>query len=180
MEQTQTETETGNGEGTWGEAAKASAEAGEKSWEPTRPEFERELRCALTEHEKADRLDKVARLRAERDRFEADKKETIAGFKAALERVETAIADIVDEARNGAKRMVDCREEANDAGTVRVVRLDTGDILDERPMTAAERQGALDLDEAPDGDDLPPDGEDDLEDDLEDEPGDESDADAEG
>jgi hypothetical protein len=158
----QTEPAPANGEATWDDAAKASAEAGEQAWE-TRREFDRELRCTLTEHEKAQHADRIAGLRLNRAAVEAQKKAALADFKQQLDDIEDDIDNLADEIRAGAGRMVECAEQSNDAGTIRIVRLDTAEVIDTRAMTAAERQGDLGLDDAPDGDDL--DDEDDLEDD---------------
>jgi hypothetical protein len=100
----------------------------------------REVRFDLSH---AERSALVERLRELHNQIEA-RKEAFAAEKKEAEREK---ARILDAAANGYEyRDVPCEQYADDDRLVMVtVRLDTGDVLDERAMTAAERQAQLGL-----------------------------------
>lgn len=124
----------------WQETAHASAEA-----QDTSEVFVGKLTCVLTEHELAERGAQLAALQRTIAEVEADKKSAMASFKKKLdvlgseaERVGTVIIDKSEE------RDVKCtRSCLYSTGMVRIVRLDTGEVIQEHAMSAAERQTSL-------------------------------------
>ena len=83
----------------------------------------------------------------ELDAVEQEKKDTAAAFKDRMEVLSNKIKDAAHKINSGQEqRLIDCEVVKNfDLNVVRVYRLDTGEIVEERAMTTEERQRELDL-----------------------------------
>src|SRR6185295_19803313 len=116
-----------------------------KKQEPKVTKVERTLACKLSKHEVADRALRAAHLIQTRDNVELEAKASQGRSKAHIKQLEADIrllsAEIRDETTD---RLVQCEERKDFArNAVETVRLDTNEKIDERPMTALERQGEL-------------------------------------
>lgn len=115
--------------------------------------FKRQFRVVLAEKEKADRrvkllnvLDEIDELRL---KFEAAK----SLLKAELDAKQGSVDAIRLDIRAGELREVDCEREFNYGTlTVQDVRLDTGEVFNERKMSDSERQLHIDEMRALEGD----------------------------
>jgi hypothetical protein len=107
------------------------------------------LPVPLTGPEIEDLGRELAEAAVHRSRVEADRKEIAAEFRDTLKIIDgdlTALALMVNKGTED--RLVECREEpCYDRDVVEIYRLDTGEIVRVRQMTAAERQ--LDAFEGP-------------------------------
>lgn len=103
--------------------------------------IERDLSCPLTKRELLSRGDRlahieleIARLKSERSALSADAK------KLADERA--VLSNVIE--RKSERRVVPCEwRKLFDENRVVLVRLDSGDIIDERPLTVDDRQLTL-------------------------------------
>ena len=83
----------------------------------------------------------------------SEKKDELDTFKAQIKSDTTALEarlnSIAHKLRSGFEiRTVDCRMEMDfESNSIRFVRTDTGDLLEERAMSLEERQRELDLEE---------------------------------
>lgn len=108
---------------------------------PGQPQkFMRHMDCELTSTELQHRSREAADLMAERDRTEAEYKAAatigrtqVAGMDVNLRRLARIVRDGVEA------RPVEC-EARIVGGNVEVERLDTGEVVETRAMTAEERQ----------------------------------------
>lgn len=102
---------------------------------------ERELPCKLTDDELRVRGDAMAEAELAIDQLKADRR---ALNKKISERVEVRnkLAHVIDS--ESEPRLTVCKWIARfDQNVYVLVRQDTGDIVEQRPMSAADRQGAL-------------------------------------
>ena len=136
-------TETTN-ETTWNEVAAASAAAEQESAHPPRS-FKQLLPVPLTEKEIAERAKRAAAFRAMVAEYEASKKSAADHWKAKIELAENERDGLLDAIAMGTEeRPVECLESREyRLGVVRVVRVDTGEVISDRAMSFAERQGTL-------------------------------------
>ncbi|HXU04975.1 MAG TPA: hypothetical protein VN903_28640 [Polyangia bacterium] len=106
-----------------------------------------ELPCLLTDSEFRDRAKQLANVEADMGALDArheSMKQQIKQETAALESRRAELSGIVD--RGSEFRMVAIEIRHNFAtGRVLTTRLDTGEIYNDRPMTADERQRSLPL-----------------------------------
>lgn len=117
----------------------------------------RSLRCPLTSEEILERADRAAHLLVDIDAKEADLDSAKKQAKADIERLEAEHRALSGQIRDRAEyRNVVC-DELHDYRTwkVTITRRDTGEVVDERAMTLAERESAqealpLESDEAKD------------------------------
>lgn len=140
--------------------------------ENTKRTIMRDLPVQLTESELAAVAREIGRLNAERQGMEAQAKVASDQWKDRIRGVEARAADLATKAHEGQElRPTECVEEYDyRLGEVRVVRSDTGEKLETRPMTTEERQPSLPApgmepkskkkkgDPAPDDADAPPAG----------------------
>ncbi len=103
------------------------------------------LKCLLTEKEKTELSARIAKAISDKASIEARLKEVTASLKAEIAKCDAEIADAALQINTGSQyKNVDCQIERNyRLGTVTITRLDTGEIIRERPMTAEERQMTL-------------------------------------
>jgi len=103
------------------------------------------LKCQLTEKEKTELSAKIAKAISDRASAEAKLKEVSASIKAQIAQLDAEISEKALQINNGYEyRNVECRMDKDyRLGTVTITRLDTGEVIRERPMTAEERQMEL-------------------------------------
>lgn len=111
----------------------------------------RDLPVKLTQDELAGVAKDIGRLNRERVKMEGEAKASAAQWKDRISGLDAQIADLADLADSGQRALPVACEERHDyrRGEVQVVRLDTGELLESRPMTPAERQATLPLEQAP-------------------------------
>lgn len=111
------------------------------------------LRCNLTDEELLETGKQLARANAQRAEAESHKKEIDSQLKADIEKHASRALSLSVLLNNGYEyRNVECQQVKDfAAGTVTVIRNDTGEIVLERPLTADERQAALPIGEATEG-----------------------------
>ncbi len=107
--------------------------------------YTRELKVVLKPEEVAERADRAAQLLADRDHEEAELKAHASHVKSRIATMESEMRHLSGEVRTKCTyREVQCeRRFLYDTGTVQEVRLDTGEVLNERPMTDREKQRDL-------------------------------------
>ncbi|MDX1934774.1 MAG: hypothetical protein SFU56_19425 [Capsulimonadales bacterium] len=100
------------------------------------------LPCKLTEDEVARAARESAQAVKERLNVEGEKKEANAEFKQRLEFYSNVVNKKSDMVRTGIEwRDVEVEYRFNyELGTVRVIRTDTGECIEDRPMSPNERQ----------------------------------------
>ena len=103
------------------------------------------LKCQLTEKEKTELSAKIAKAISDRASAEAKLKEVGASIKAQIAQLDAEISEKALQINNGYEyRNVECRMDKDyRLGSVTITRLDTGEVIRERPMTAEERQMEL-------------------------------------
>ncbi len=103
------------------------------------------LKCQLTEKEKTELSAKIAKAISDRAGAEAKIKEVTASIKAQIAQLDAEISEKALQINNGYEyRNVECRMDKDyRLGSVTITRLDTGEAIRERPMTAEERQMEL-------------------------------------
>jgi uncharacterized FlaG/YvyC family protein len=103
------------------------------------------LKCQLTEKEKTELSAKIAKAISDRASAEAKLKEVSASIKAQIAQLDAEISEKALQINNGYEyRNVECRMDKDyRLGSVAITRLDTGEVIRERPMTAEERQMEL-------------------------------------
>lgn len=105
------------------------------------------LKCKLTEQEMKEQAEKMAQCLSQIAAYEADLKSLKKQIESDIAACQGNLASAVEKFRSGFEmRNVDveiCKDfETN---TVLTVRMDTGETIRERAMTAEERQMALEL-----------------------------------
>ena len=107
----------------------------------------KELRCKLTDEELLERGQALARALEQRQKREADGKAFAANVKSDIEQYKKEGLRLTSHiAEKSEWRKVECDEVHDfEAGTVSVVRLDTGEVVSERRMWDEERQEDLPL-----------------------------------
>ncbi len=106
------------------------------------------LRCELTDTEIADTARDLARANSRKASIDQQKKEADAQLKAEIQAQESIIARLSALINSGHEyRNIECRVELDTptSGRKTIVRLDTGEIVSEKPMTDADRQMVMDL-----------------------------------
>ena len=99
------------------------------------------LKCDLSDEQLRQIGDDVARLVQERNTLENDKKAIVSDFKAKIDAADASIAANSNKIRNKYEyRRVLCKQEFNfTTCRVKVIRTDTNAIVEDRPMTYAEK-----------------------------------------
>lgn len=108
------------------------------------------LKCELTEAEKAELASKMAEHQADLEHLEDEKKAVTKDFASRIELVQGTIRRESGTYRQGWEmRDVECVEITDKrAGTLTVVRQDTGEIVKIRPLTQEERELKLPVEDA--------------------------------
>lgn len=109
----------------------------------------RQLPVALSPEERLELLNKAGRLQNELLEIENDLREYKARANARLQEKTEEFLRCLDEARTWTRvREVDCEERRDYAlGEVFVVRLDTMEVVERRPLKRSEKQTSLPLPE---------------------------------
>jgi hypothetical protein len=114
------------------------------------------LKCPLTEAEMKAQAEKMAQNLSQIAQYEADLKSIKKQIESDIARCQAELGSAVEKYRSGFEmRNIDCEIIKNfETNTVSIKRLDTGETIRERAMTAEERQLALDLQKKEDLPDL--------------------------
>lgn len=138
MEQTATTTEN-----EWAGAAEASAEAEADRVESR--DFEQRLAVKLEDHVLIDLGAELARALEVIESLREQKKASAKGYDQQIENVDDQVHSIGAKLRSGSdEQLVQCRETRfYRTGNIKIVRLDTGEIVSERAMGPHERQPPL-------------------------------------
>ena len=112
-----------------------------------------ELEVRLTPKELQEKGQEMASAVLQYDRYENEKKEIAADLGAKMKELHgklSKLADVVD--RKAEMRSVECQVELDHPipGSKATIRMDTGEMIKEEPMTPQERQGNLPLEEEKD------------------------------
>ena len=121
--------------------------------EPKTERFPQTLRCELKPDEIAKKADRAAHLVAEHETKQADLDTAKRQAKAELDRIEAEWKALSGQVRDKAEyRSIEC-EKLYDFKRwgVTITRLDTGEVVTERPMTSAEKEAAQEALPLPDG-----------------------------
>lgn len=118
------------------------------TYKVTRNFIER-LACKLSDEQLAKCARDIGTSRREMQALEAERRQKIDYFKARIDGVGARIDELAEMAASGSEeRDVTCQElHVFPLNIVRIVRVDTGEMLSERAMTAEERQETLFRDE---------------------------------
>ncbi len=106
------------------------------------------LKCDLTDAEIADTARDLARANSQKKSIEDQKKEVDAQLKADIAAQDSIIGRLSALINTGHEyRNIECRIELDtpESGKKTIIRLDTGEIVNVKPMTDEDRQMALDL-----------------------------------
>lgn len=109
------------------------------------------LKCELTDAETADAARELAKANARRAAIEQQKKEVDSQLKGEIEAQNTVIQRLATLINTGHEfRNVECTVilDKPEAGKKTIVRNDTGEEVTVKPMTDADRQMVLDLEQA--------------------------------
>lgn len=103
------------------------------------------LPCPLTERERMAALEQSGSLWSEVDSLDAELREHTKAQKAQIRAKRAELEQLMKRVRDKVdNRAVRCEERyIYETGRVRVIRLDTGAVIEERPMKAEERQLVL-------------------------------------
>jgi len=103
------------------------------------------LKCILTEGEKREIAQNLAVAVMSRDEAEGGLKSAQTQFKSKIALHEAELISLAEKLRSGFEmRNIECEISGDyKLGTVTIIRLDTGEIIRERPMTKDERQNKL-------------------------------------
>lgn len=134
-----------------GEQERTMAKAKAKPKTPSQPPaakvetLTRELKVQLTPIEVAERADRAARLLEDRDHEEAELKAHASHVKSKIAAMESEMRHLSGEVRTKCtyRDVAVERRYLYETGVVIEVRLDTEEVISERPMTERERQQPL-------------------------------------
>jgi len=102
------------------------------------------LKCVLTDREKLERGERAAEIEMKINVEEEEYREVRKEYREKLKGLKAERYLLLDEIRNGEERPVECTVREDYArDMVMVVRNDTGEVVEERPMTAEDRQQRL-------------------------------------
>ncbi len=134
----------------WSDVAEASSEAERANKFAPRPVMHT-VSVPLTEHEQAGKAVTLAALTQEIGVAKTHLKETAAGLRDEIKALELRQAKVAAEIANGRGDVeVQCtRRVLWETNTVQTTRNDTGEVVDERALTADERQLGMFDDDIP-------------------------------
>jgi hypothetical protein len=109
----------------------------------------RQFRFKLSDSEIQAKGKAILQRQRDRQRMIEDHGQVVAEVRRELKAVDDAIARMADEYEGGFEdRPIECREKVDlKRGVVSLVRQDTGEVVETRPMTLEERQEVLPLEE---------------------------------
>jgi len=105
------------------------------------------LPCALGEKEKAEAADQLAKSLEQAEGLELERKSVAGDFKSRLDALKERIHRLMVNVKNGVEmRSIDCDLSLNYTKlTAILARKDTGEVVEERPMTDEEQQMEMDF-----------------------------------
>lgn len=105
------------------------------------------LRCTLSRQEKSEKTDELVSQLDKLELLKVEKVESAKKFAEDIKTKERVVRDLAYDVKSGTElRPVECAEKPQyGKSMVELIRLDTGEVLSSRPMSAEERQGAFDL-----------------------------------
>ena len=105
------------------------------------------LPCELGEKDRAEAADRLAKALEQAESLALERKSVTGDFKSRLGALNERIHRLMVNVKNGVEmRSIDCELRLNYTKlTVMLVRKDTGEMVEERPMTSEEKQMELDL-----------------------------------
>lgn len=100
------------------------------------------LPVPLTDWERLEIGESIADAQMKAEQAELDKKAVDEGYKGVIEGAYADVSNLTKQLRRGKKDvMVQCQISRDyRLGHIRTIRMDTGEILEDRPMTKSERQ----------------------------------------
>jgi hypothetical protein len=106
------------------------------------------LPCPLGPKERAEAAQELANAISEGESLELEKKSVTASFKSRLDSVKERIHNLSRKVKDGVEmKSVDCELQLNHTKlTATLVRLDTKEFIEERPLTQEEKQMNLEDD----------------------------------
>lgn len=109
--------------------------------------IERNLPCILTDEERASFGRMAAHEVKEHNAIETEKKQVVADFGARLKESRKQIDTLSEKVDTGIEwRGVECRVQIDRyLGRVKITRTDTGEVIEDRPMTHDEGQTRMDM-----------------------------------
>lgn len=110
--------------------------------------FSESLMCQLTPEQVAERANRAARLQHDADELTSKLASETKRYKTSIQRSTMEQHRLLDEVRTRqGYRPVECERQPDyEAGLLRTVRLDTGEIVRQRQLTPEERQTLLFVD----------------------------------
>lgn len=105
----------------------------------------KDLSCNLTDDERLAKGQEAARALERYDELEQEKKDQTRAIADEMKGLRAATKKLARQLRDGKEvRPVECAEDLEfRTGTVRIIRKDTGEVVETRPMTAKERTPSL-------------------------------------
>lgn len=112
---------------------------------------DRLLPVPLTDRERLEIGESIADAQMKAEQAEKDKKAADEGYKGVIEGAYADVSSLTKQLRRGKKDvMVQCQIRKDyRLGHLRTIRMDSGEVLEDRPMTTAERQMGMHFDEKP-------------------------------
>jgi len=103
------------------------------------------LRCILSEDERRSIADKLSRAVLEKDHKDQELRSVSTQIRAEIKAQEAIISSCAEVLRAGYEfRDIECEISIDhEKGTYQAIRTDTGEIIEERKLTPAEKQMAL-------------------------------------
>jgi len=110
---------------------------------------DKELPVPLTDRERLEIGEDIAAAQSKAEQAELDKKSADEGYKGIIDGAYADVSQLTKTLRFGKKMtMVQCAIRRDyRLGHIRVIRMDTGEELESRPMTKAERQMGMNFDD---------------------------------
>ena len=108
------------------------------------------LPCVLTVQERAETANRLAEGLQQLESLEAERKSTLSDFTARTNALKATIHDLTRQVKDGEiMRSVECELQLNFTQlTAILIRSDTADIVEERPLTDKERESQTLYDDA--------------------------------
>lgn len=100
------------------------------------------LDCTLSDEELAERKDRLATEYQALTEVQDEKADVMADYSKKIKGHQKVLAALIDAISTGKeKREVECLERRDDRlGVMQIIRGDTGEMVEERPLTLEERQ----------------------------------------
>lgn len=113
--------------------------------------FDKLLPVPLTDRERLEIGESIADAQMKAEQAELDKKAADEGYKGVIESAYADVSNLTKQLRRGKKdAMVQCQIRKDyRLGHIRTIRMDTAEILEDRPMTTTERQMGMHFPEKP-------------------------------